>query len=94
MFSSFFKTTGKVKKPEEKFEEMKETIDKFQDNLQIIEKLYSRIGKRQESLETNYSQFALSIRGLSGLETNVDQPLRQFAECVENYVCALKEQVS
>ncbi|KAG1453310.1 hypothetical protein G6F56_007607 [Rhizopus delemar] len=92
VFSSFFKTTGKVKKPEEKFEEMKETIDKFQDNLQIIEKLYSRIGKRQESLETNYSQFALSIRGLSGLETNVDQPLRQFAECVENYVCALKEQ--
>ncbi|EIE81058.1 hypothetical protein RO3G_05763 [Rhizopus delemar RA 99-880] len=80
-----------VKKPDEKFEEMKESIEKFQVNLQVIERLYSKIGKRQQELETNYSQFAISIRGLSGLETNVDQQLRQFAESVENYANAFKE---
>lgn len=82
-----------VKKPDEKFEEMKESIEKFQVNLQVIERLYSKIGKRQQELETNYSQFAISIRGLSGLETNVDQQLRQFAESVENYANAFKERV-
>lgn len=91
MFGSFFKSLAKVKKPDEKFEEMKETIDKFEDNLNIVEKLYSRIGKRQQELEHNYDHFAGSIRGLSGLETNVDQPLRQFAEATEMYVEALKE---
>lgn len=73
---------------------MKESIDKFGDNLNIVEKLYSRIGKRQQELETNYGHFAGSIRGLSALESNVDQPLRQFAEATESYVDALKEMVS
>jgi sorting nexin-4 len=44
-------------------------------------------------LEHNYNHFATSIRGLSALETNVDQPLRQFAEATELYVEALKEMV-
>ncbi|KAI9262782.1 hypothetical protein BY458DRAFT_514984 [Sporodiniella umbellata] len=91
-FSHFFKTVGKVKKPEERFEQMKEIVDKFQDNLEVIERLYLRIGKREQLLEGNYQQFALSIRGLSGLETHIDQPLRQFAECVENYASTSKEQ--
>lgn len=44
-------------------------------------------------LEQNYNEFAGSIRGLSALEANVDQPLRQFAEATESYVNALKEMV-
>jgi sorting nexin-4 len=44
-------------------------------------------------LEMNYGHFAGSIRGLSALESNVDQPLRQFAEATESYVDALKEMV-
>lgn len=90
---SLFRTTGKVKKPDEKFEEMKDSIEKFQDNLYVIEKLYSKIGKRQQELENNYNHFATSIRGLSGLETNIDQQLRQFAESVEHYANAFKERV-
>lgn len=93
MFGSFFKTLVKVKKPDEKFVDMKESIDKFEDNLNIVEKLYSRIGKRQQELEQNYHLFASSMRGLSALETNVDQPLRKFAEATESYVEALKEMV-
>ncbi|KAI8080173.1 uncharacterized protein B0P05DRAFT_579104 [Gilbertella persicaria] len=81
----------KVKKPDQKFVDMKETIDKFEDNLNIVEKLYSRIGKRQQGLEQHYTHFAGSIRGLSALETNVDQPLRQFAEATESYVEGLKQ---
>ncbi|KAI8972333.1 Phox homologous domain-containing protein [Pilobolus umbonatus] len=80
-----------IKKPDEKFEVMKETIDKFDDNLNIVEKLYHRIGRNQHGLEDQYEKFAGSIRGLSGLERNIDQPLRKFAESTELYAEALKE---
>lgn len=48
LFGSLFKSFAKVKKPDQKFIDMKENIDKFEDNLNIVEKLYSRIGKRQQ----------------------------------------------
>ena len=38
---------SKIKKPDERFVDMKETVDKLEDNLNTVEQLYSRIGKRQ-----------------------------------------------
>lgn len=38
----------KIKKPDEKFEEMKELVGKLEDNLNIVERLYMRINKRQQ----------------------------------------------
>ncbi|KAI9253166.1 hypothetical protein BY458DRAFT_559103 [Sporodiniella umbellata] len=90
-FVSLFHSKSKVKKPDEKFEEMKDLIEKFQDNLFLIEKLYSKVGKRQQVLQNNYIYFAASIRGLSALETNIDQQLRQFAESVEHYANEFKK---
>ena len=89
---------------------MRETVDKFEDNLNIVERLYGRMGKKQlgnhccfirryksllseSELVQNYAHFAASIRGLSGLETTIDQPLRQFAEATESYVDAYREMV-
>ena len=40
----------KIKKPDERFVDMKEIVDKLEDNLNIVERLYSRIGKRQIGL--------------------------------------------
>ncbi|KAI8372000.1 hypothetical protein EDC96DRAFT_439166, partial [Choanephora cucurbitarum] len=83
--------TARVKKPDQKFVDMRETVDKFEDNLNIVERLYGRMGKKQLELVQNYAHFAASIRGLSGLETTIDQPLRQFAEATESYVDAYRE---
>jgi sorting nexin-4 len=41
-----------VKKPDQKFEDMKGTVNKFEDNLTTIERLYLRIGKRQQGKES------------------------------------------
>ncbi|KAI8380192.1 hypothetical protein BD560DRAFT_453284 [Blakeslea trispora] len=84
-------TVARVKKPDQKFVDMKETVDKFEDNLNVVERLYGRMGKKQIELVQNYAHFAASIRGLSGLEATIDQPLRQFAEATESYVDAYKE---
>lgn len=82
-----------MKKPDDQFIDMKESIDKFQDNLEMVQNLYTRIVKRQLELEQNYLRFGKSIRGLSALELNVDQPLRQFAEATESFADALQERV-
>jgi sorting nexin-4 len=37
----------KIKKPEERFTVMKDYVDKLEDNLNTVERLYTRIGKRQ-----------------------------------------------
>ncbi|KAI8091644.1 hypothetical protein BDF21DRAFT_145907 [Thamnidium elegans] len=97
--ASLFDTIGdtlinafaKIKKPDEKFEEMKESITKLEDNLNIVERLYMRINKRQQDLHNDYSNFAASIQGLSALESNITNSLHQFAETCKAYSDAMKE---
>ncbi|CAO3653546.1 unnamed protein product [Cunninghamella echinulata] len=89
MFTSLngtlFKSFSKVKKPDDRFIMIKETVDKYEDNLNIIERLYSRIGRRQLDLVQDYLDFAGSLRGLSVLEISVERKLRQFAETTESF---------
>lgn len=42
----------KLKKPDEQFEELKEKVNKLQENLTIIDRLYARINKRQHGNTT------------------------------------------
>ncbi|KAF1801142.1 hypothetical protein FB192DRAFT_1284935 [Mucor lusitanicus] len=82
---------AKLKKPDERFEEMKEQISKLEDNLNTVEKLYFRINKRQLDLQNDYTNFANSIQGLSALETNITNSLYQFAETSKAYSKAMKD---
>lgn len=38
---------ARLKKPDERFEEMKEMVNRLEENLNTIERLYMRINKRQ-----------------------------------------------
>lgn len=82
---------AKLKKPDERFEEMKDQINKLEDNLNTVEKLYFRINKRQLDLQNDYTSFANSIQGLSALETNITNSLYQFAETSKAYSKAMKD---
>ncbi|RCH98084.1 intercellular trafficking and secretion [Rhizopus azygosporus] len=81
----------KLKKPDEKFEEMKDIVNRLEDNLNIIERLYLRINKRQRDLQRDYTSFANSIQGLSALETSIRNSLHQFAETCKAYSKVMKE---
>ncbi|KAI8328053.1 hypothetical protein BC941DRAFT_445716 [Chlamydoabsidia padenii] len=83
--TSILKSFTKVKKPDDRFVMMKESVNKLQDNLNIVERLSTRIRKRQQGLEQDYLEFSYSIRGLSVLEPMVEHKLRQFAEATETY---------
>ncbi|KAI9489566.1 hypothetical protein BDB00DRAFT_770373 [Zychaea mexicana] len=82
-----------IKKPDERFVNMKDTVDKLEDNLNTVERLYSRIGKRQSDLQQDYSGFAESIQGLSTLETSISKQLRGFADTTKAYEKAMNEMI-
>ncbi|KAI8391637.1 uncharacterized protein BYT42DRAFT_202357 [Radiomyces spectabilis] len=88
---SMMRSFSRVKKPDERFVDMKDTVDKLEDNLSTVERVFSRISKRQQDLERNYTHFANSVRGLSALETDIARPLQHFAESVDSYVAAMKD---
>ncbi|KAI8143997.1 hypothetical protein BJV82DRAFT_610181 [Fennellomyces sp. T-0311] len=96
---SFFDTLGDVlmnafatvKKADQRFLDMQDYVDKLEDNIITIEKLYSRISQRQTSLIRDYTSFAWSIREISALESSIAMPLRQFAETTETYGKYMKE---
>ncbi|KAI9467959.1 MAG: hypothetical protein EXX96DRAFT_585519 [Benjaminiella poitrasii] len=82
---------AKIKKPDEKFEDLKEHINKFEESLNTIERLYMRINKRQKDLQSDHTQFANCIQGLSALETTITKPLHQFAETLKSYSKVIEE---
>ncbi|EIE77394.1 hypothetical protein RO3G_02098 [Rhizopus delemar RA 99-880] len=82
---------ARLKKPDERFEEMKEVVNRLEDNLNTIERLYMRINKRQRDLQNDYTSFANSIQGLSALETNIKRTLHQFAETCKAYSKVMSE---
>ncbi|KAI7851384.1 hypothetical protein BDC45DRAFT_516411 [Circinella umbellata] len=96
---SFFDTLGDVlmnafaaiKKPDQRFIDMQDYVDKLEDNILTIEKLYSRISQRQTGLIHDYTNFAWSIREISSMESSIAMPLRQFAEITETYGKYMKE---
>ncbi|KAI9249136.1 hypothetical protein BDA99DRAFT_524084 [Phascolomyces articulosus] len=96
---SFFDTLGDVlmnafatvKKPDQRFLDMQDYVDKLEDNILTIEKLYSRISQRQTGLIRDYTSFAWSIREISAMESSITMPLRQFAETTETYGKYMKE---
>ncbi|CAG8479112.1 1756_t:CDS:10 [Paraglomus occultum] len=80
----------KIKKPDGRFIEIKENIDKLEENLQTIERLYQRIVKRQSDLEADYEDFGNSVVGLSQLETGISDHLNKFANVLSKFSVALR----
>ncbi|CAH1758943.1 13137_t:CDS:10 [Entrophospora sp. SA101] len=82
---------SRMKKPDERFEELKENIDKLEENLQTVERLYQKIIKRQTDLEADYREFGSTVSGLGQLETGLTSHLENFGETSSKFADAWKE---
>ncbi|CAG8467396.1 8912_t:CDS:10 [Diversispora eburnea] len=82
---------SKLKKPDERFVEMKESVEKLEENLQAVERLYQKIIKRQTDLEADYREFGSSVTGMGQLETEITAPLQQFGDTVSKFADAWKQ---
>ncbi|KAF7723211.1 intercellular trafficking and secretion [Apophysomyces ossiformis] len=82
---SLLNAFAKIRKPDERFVEMKGRIERLEENLELLEKTLMRTSKRKHELCRDYDEFANSIRGLAQLETTLEEPLVKFATGVDRY---------
>ncbi|CAI2168113.1 5132_t:CDS:10 [Funneliformis geosporum] len=82
---------SRIKKPDERFVEIKESVDKLEENLQTIDRLYFKIIKRQTDLESDYREFGTSIVNLGQLETGISTQLENFGEAINKFSDAWKQ---
>lgn len=68
----------KVRKPDDRFIDMKVHLDQFEEGLTSIERLTSKNKIRLNDLVIDYEDFANSIQGLGYLESGITEPLLQF----------------
>ncbi|SPO29526.1 related to SNX4 - Sorting NeXin [Ustilago trichophora] len=78
----FLNAFSKVRKPDERFEEIRESIDKLEEGLAGTERVLSRNRNRIADLSTDYEDFATSIEGLGYLESGITEPLNKFASAM------------
>ncbi|CCF48244.1 hypothetical protein NDA11_007678 [Ustilago hordei] len=78
----FLNAFSKVRKPDERFEEIRESIDKLEESLAGTERVLSRNRNRIADLSTDYEDFATSIEGLGYLESGITEPLNKFANAM------------
>ncbi|KIS67864.1 uncharacterized protein UMAG_11290 [Mycosarcoma maydis] len=78
----FLNAFSKVRKPDERFEEIRERIDKLEEGLAGTERVLSRNRNRIADLSTDYEDFATSIEGLGYLESGITEPLNKFASAM------------
>ncbi|KAJ3059315.1 intercellular trafficking and secretion, partial [Quaeritorhiza haematococci] len=82
---------SKVKKPDEKFVEFREMIDKFEENLSGVERLHAKLIKYQNDLEQDMIELAGCINTLGVMETQITTPLTDLGNTVRNVCSVMKE---
>ncbi|RMZ83528.1 hypothetical protein DV737_g1602, partial [Chaetothyriales sp. CBS 132003] len=73
----------RLHKPDKRFIEVTERTAKLSEDLSHIEKVISRVARRQGDLEYDYLDLATNMRKLTPLEPAIAAPLQTFAGCVE-----------
>ncbi|KAK4683671.1 sorting nexin-4, partial [Tremellales sp. Uapishka_1] len=85
---------SKVRKPDARFVEMVEDIERFEEGLAGVERLMGRGKNRVEDLSTDYQDMAAAYQGLGYLESGITDPLNRFAEKMLDFSALLKHMAS
>lgn len=77
VFINAFKSANSQSK---EFMELKERSDKLDENISKIDKIFTKILKRQQDLEQDYFDFSLQIKKLADLEPELQKDFAKFAD--------------
>lgn len=83
MADTMLNAFSKVHKPDKRFTEVTERANKLDEDLNHIEKITTRVVRRQGDLEQDYADLATNIRKLTPMEPAIEAPLQTFASCIE-----------
>ena len=80
---TFLNAFSKVHKPDKRFIEVLDRSNKLDEDLSHVEKVISRVARRQADLETDYADLSVQFRKLVNLEPGCESALQRFATRVE-----------
>lgn len=83
----------KVRKPDEKFVEMREELDKFEDALAGVDRIEARSKQRTNDLSADYDAFSTAIQNLAHLESGITEPLIKFEISIFEFSNTLRKVV-
>ncbi|MBW0545694.1 hypothetical protein O181_085409 [Austropuccinia psidii MF-1] len=88
---SLLNAFSKVKKPDERFVDIRDGLDRFEERLNAIERIESRSRNRLSGLANDYEELAASIHGLGFLESGITDPLSRFEAALLDYSLGLRD---
>ncbi|KAF9076024.1 lipid binding protein [Rhodocollybia butyracea] len=80
----------RVRKPDERFLDMRESVDKFEDGLVHSERLWTRVRNRTSDLTADYHDMAVAVQGLGFLESGITDPLNHFSNTLLEFSALLR----
>lgn len=81
----------KVKKPDERFVEIRAQLDQFEEGLSSIERLGARSKTRLGDLSGDYEDMAMSVQGLGYLESGITDSLMRFERALVEFGASVRE---
>ncbi|KIJ27366.1 hypothetical protein M422DRAFT_124682, partial [Sphaerobolus stellatus SS14] len=70
---------SRVRKPDERFLDMRDRVDKFEEGLSNTDRVWNRVRSRTNDLASDYHDLAVAVQGLGFLESGITDPLNHFA---------------
>ncbi|KAF9814185.1 hypothetical protein IEO21_05254 [Rhodonia placenta] len=81
---------SRVRKPDERFLSMRESVDKFEEGLSQSERLWTRVRNRTNDLTGDYHDLAVAVQGLGFLESGITDPLNHFSNTLLEFSALLR----
>lgn len=81
---------ARVRKPDERFLDMRESVDKFEESLSNTERVWNRLRTRTNDLAGDYHDLAVAVQGLGFLESGITDPLNHFANTLLEFSAIIR----
>lgn len=81
---------ARVRKPDDRFVDMRDSGDRFIEALTIQERLWGRSRSRTIDMGADYHDLAVAVQGLGFLESGITDPLNHFSNTLLEFSAILK----
>lgn len=85
---------GKTRQKDDQVVAVRDMVSKLEENLTQLDKMASRLNRRQADLAVDFEEFSESCEHLSHMEPEITVQLDSFAKTIGRNASALKEAVS
>lgn len=81
---------ARVRKPDDRFIDMRDSGDRFIEALAVQERLWGRTRSRTIDMAADYHDLAVAVQGLGFLESGITEPLNHFSNTLLEFSALLK----